>query len=126
MARTTPEQVTALAQLADGTDVLGYIEAATSVVNEMATCSGLDAIRLELIERYLAAHFAFVAGAPTGATVTTKSIGGASTAYNRPAMGDGPMASPYGATAIQLDTSRCLAGILMGPVKMTWLGKERT
>lgn len=126
MARTTPEQVIALAQMAEGTNVIGYIETATSIVNEIETCSGLGADRLELIERYLAAHFAFLAGVPTGASVASKSIGGASTSYNRPAVGDGVLASPYGATAIQLDTSRCLSGVLIGTVGIQWLGKART
>lgn len=124
--RTTPEQVRALGQIADTVNVVPYIEMATEFVTQLAACDkSLTSSRLELIERNLACHFAFTSGIPTGASVTSKSIGGASTSYARPQSGSGLQGSPYGLTALQLDTKRCLSGIMDGPVTITWLGTSR-
>lgn len=124
--RTTPDQVRALAQINDSVDVLPYIEVATEIVNQLAVCDRqLTPTRLELIERNLAAHYAFTSGVPTAASIASKSISGASTSYSRTSNGSGLASSPYGLTAAQLDTRRCLSGILDGGVSIEWLGTER-
>jgi hypothetical protein len=124
--RTTSEQVRALGQIADSVNVIPYIEMATEFVTQLAACDkSLTSSRLELIERNLACHFAFTSGVPTAASVSSKSIGGASTSYNRMPAGNGLQGSPYGLAALQLDTKRCLVGIMDGPVEIIWLGKKR-
>jgi len=125
--RTTPDAVRALAQISSSVEVVGYIEVATNVVDELATCDRqITPERLEIIERYLACHFAYMAGVTTAASVASKSIAGASTSFVRPSSSDsGIKGSPYGMTAIQLDTRRCLVGILEGPIVITWLGTQR-
>jgi hypothetical protein len=121
--RTTASQVRALAQIDSAINVDPYIETAHMFTNDLASCAQLDDTRLELIERHLAAHFAFMSGVVTGASIASKSIGGASTSYSRP-QGSGKLTdTPYGLTAIQLDSSKCLVGILEGPITITWLGK---
>lgn len=125
MPRTTPEQVIDLGKMETGTDVIGYIETATTIVDDLEACSAGTEQRLELIERYLACHFASIAGVETGASIASKSIGGASTSYSRQASAEIDQ-TPYSKTAIALDASRCLYGILYGAASFTWLGKERT
>jgi len=123
--RTTASQVRAVAQIDETINVDAYMETAHVFVNDLAACATLDDARLELIERYLSAHFAYMAGVTTGVSIASKSIAGANTSYTRP-QGQGRLSdSSYGLTAIQLDTSRCLVGILEGPVSLTWLGTDR-
>lgn len=64
MPRTTPAQVRLIVKTRAGVDLVPFIETANSLVTER--CAGhlkedgtpfLSAARLELIERYLAAHF---------------------------------------------------------------------
>jgi hypothetical protein len=124
--RTTPDQVIAMGKMPEGTDVVPYIEIATNIVDDLAKCDkSLDSTKLELIERCLACHYAYTSGVSTGASITSKSIGGASTSFSRPTGGTGLQGSPYGLTALQLDKKRCLVGILDGQVSITWLGTSR-
>jgi hypothetical protein len=124
--RTTEEQVRALAGLPDSIHVLSYMEMATAIVDDLVKYAKgkLDDPRLELIERNLSAHYAQVSGASTASSVTSKAIAGASSSFNR----GNPQAvtgTPYGLTAVQLDTTRCLVGIMEGPVQAIWLGTSR-
>jgi hypothetical protein len=122
--RTNPFKVRELGGISESTNVDSYIEIAHQITNDLVECSKIrDEHRLELIERNLACHFAYISGVATAASITSKSIGGASTSYGRPQASTGVSSSPYSTTAIQLDSTMCLAGILNGPVKLTWLGK---
>lgn len=124
--RTTATKVRDLAKISEEVDVLPYMEIANALVTDIAACSKLNDTRLELIERNLAAHYAFMAGVHTAASVTSKSIGGASTSYARAQRSAGLEGSPYGETARTLDTSGCLLRAINGAPTMTWLGTERT
>lgn len=124
--RTTDIQVRQMASIPEGVNVIPFIEMASAIVDDLESCARgkLKDQRLELIERNLACHFAQVSGAPTASSVTSKSIAGASTSFNRgnptPITG-----TPYGQMAVQLDSTRCLVGILEGPVDVVWLGTAR-
>lgn len=123
--RTTESSVRSLAGLKDTFDVLPYIEIAGKFISDYETCSGVtDEDRLELLERIMAAHYATVAGAPTRASVTSKSIGGASTSYGRQKTGEGPEGTTYSRMARDLDTTRCIDSLLRGEVGVTWLGED--
>lgn len=124
--RTTATQVRALAGIAESQDVEPFIETANAFIDTLAAKTSVhDDRRLELIERHLAAHLAFLAGVATAASVTSKSIAGASTSYNRASLGTGLAGSPYGLAAKQLDTTAHLIGIMEGTVQVLWLGTPR-
>lgn len=124
--RTTPDNVRALAQIADGVDLTPYVETAATFIDELEKKTSVHtANRLELIERHLAAHLAYAAGILTAASVTSKSIAGASTSYGRLPPGTGLAGSPYGLTAIQLDTTRHLLGIMDGRVEVRFMNGGR-
>lgn len=122
--RTTEEQVRELAGIPTSKTVSQYIEIATAITDQVAACNPLlSATILELIERNLAAHYAYVSGVKTDASVSSKSIGRASTSFSRATSSNNR--SPYLETAMNLDTGRCLIGIIEGPVSIQWLGTER-
>lgn len=127
MPRTTAADVRALAGLSSTYDVDAFIEIASAFIDDYVTCSGVsDATRLELLERIMAAHYATVSGAPTKASVSSKSIGGASTSYSRQQSGEGVEASQYSRMARDLDTTDCIDSLLRGSVGVTWLGDDLT
>lgn len=57
MARTTDEQVAGIIEWDSTIDLAPFIEIATDLVDEVCGGSGYSDTRLELIERWLAAHF---------------------------------------------------------------------
>lgn len=57
MARTTSELVGGIVEVADGVDLAPFILSANELVTELCTGSNYSDDRLELIERWLAAHF---------------------------------------------------------------------
>lgn len=124
--RTTATAVRNLAKISEEVDVLPYMEIANELVTEIAGCSKLNDTRLELIERNLAAHYAFMSGITTAASVTSKSIGGASTSFSRTGRSTGLEGSPYGEAARMLDPSGCLLRAINGAPTITWLGTPRT
>lgn len=109
----------------DGTTVLDrFIDTAASLTNKVSTndtASELDAADLELIERYLAAHFYCLADP----LYASKSTGGASGSFQGQT-GMGLDFTPYGQTAKRLDVTGYLARLDM-PTRpkagSIWLGK---
>jgi len=125
MTRTTALAVRTLAGLPSTYSVDAYIEIASAFIDDYVSCSGItDATRLELLERAMAAHYATVAGAPTQSSITSKSIGGASTSYNRQQTGEGVLGSSYARMAQDLDSTGCINSLLQGAVNVTWLGED--
>lgn len=128
MARTTAELVQGVlmddygARL-DGSlpDLTPYIDTASALVDDVATCAAakrktLSAAKLELIERWMAAHYYTKADR----VPSSKSTGGASSSY----ITDPEIPEPYKAAALDLDTSGCLSAILSRKrAGATWLGK---
>lgn len=55
--RTTDSAVGAIIDITSGTDITPFIEAASAVVDDHCAPLAYGATRLELIERWLAAHF---------------------------------------------------------------------
>lgn len=133
MARTTSSLVIALLGNSathpkglgnyDGvSDVTQWIDSATAIVDRVATCATgkgitLSTTELELIERWLAAHY-YTKYDPLYAS---KSTGRASASFIQ----DPKVPERYKAGALDLDPSGCLAGILAGArAGAAWLGKR--
>lgn len=106
-----------------------FIDTAASMVDDLVECATakgktLSAGKLELIERWLAAHF-YV---QSDQTYASKSTEGASASFH----GQTAMyleSSRYGQTAMRLDTSGCLDGRGGSERKVAggfWLGKRRS
>lgn len=131
MARTTSALVQGVLQgdygpLPNGNnpDLTPYIDTASSVVDDVVACAArkgktLSDAKLELIERWLAAHHYAVMDKP----FQSSSTAGASASYNgQTAMGYN--ATLYGQSAINLDSSGCLRNIDSNQkASMKWLGK---
>lgn len=133
MARTTSTAVIAVllddyGPRGDGTlpDLTAFVETASAVVDDVEDCAAardrtLGSTRLELIERWLAAHFYAVSDQP----YRSKSTADASATFQ----GDTAMyfeATKYGQTAMRLDPSGCLAaigGAAPARARAFWLGK---
>jgi hypothetical protein len=131
MARTTSAAVQGVlmddyGKKADGSfpSLDPFISSANVVVTRVATCAvakskTLTAAELELIERWLAAHFYAVSDKP----YTSKSTQGASASFN----GQTAMAldaTLYGQQAKVIDYSGCLESISKRQMAaLTWLGK---
>lgn len=106
------------------TDLSPFVEAASSLVDDVVTCAAeddvtLSAAKLELIERWLSAHF-YAALDPT---VKSEATDGASASYEgKEESGLGE--TRYGRRALSLDTSGCLVTLSSGiRASVTWLGK---
>ncbi len=125
MARTVTNAVKGiLGRQYDGeTSLLGFIETATALVTEVDTCATamgvtLSSTMLELIERWLAAHYY----AHSDQLFAKKKTGDASATFQGE-FGKGLDSTQYGQTAKRLDTSGCLASLDKGSkASMEWLG----
>lgn len=105
MARTTPELVKKI--FPTNIDVVPFIEAASVIVEGRLGGSGLSALELAEIERWLTAHFLAIRKPQK----KSQTIGGASESYNLPNPGIGIAGTAYGQQAIALDSSGTLANI---------------
>lgn len=99
-----------------------FIDAATVVIDRVATCAidkgkTLTAAELELIERWLAAHFY----TRIDTTYASRSVGGASGSFHGQT-GTHLDASFYGQTAANLDYSGCLIAIIKRQVAQGFWG----
>lgn len=128
MARTTSsavEQVLLGDYASDSSPSLTpFIEAASAVVDRVETCSddkeiALSDAELELIERWLAAHFYAMTDQPYAETETLTSR-----AKFQGQTGMGLDASKYGQMAKVLDYSGCLAEVGNPRVGGFWLGRR--
>lgn len=118
--RTTEAAVRAISGIKDTVDVSSYIDVATNIVDDIEATgdSCLNDAKLELIERYLAAHFASL----VNRRVTSKSIAGASTSFEGSVSGEGFDLTPFGQQAKLLDCTGLLSELPLKKVSMTWLG----
>lgn len=108
------------------TDLTPFIESASALIDDVATCAiakgqTINAIRLELLERWTAAHVymemkrQFAARSVQGA-VTGGSFTGQFQMYFEK--------TTYGQMAMVLDTTGCLKSLAQGQrASMDWLGK---
>lgn len=119
--RTTATAVRTIGGFPTSLDVDAFIETASSLVDEVAACAGskLSDARLELIERWLSAHFAKI----MSPDVISKSIAGASVSYDgRGKGGQGLSSTSYGQQALLLDSSGCLLKITSRRPVISWIG----
>lgn len=127
MARTNSNAVQAI--LGDNydsnIDLDPFIDTASAVVDEIEDCASerditMSSTLLELIERWLAAHFY----AHADPLYQSRSTGGASATFQGQT-GMGLESTVYGQTALRLDKSGCLAYMdeKSEPVQVIWLGK---
>ena len=123
MARTTTAAVEALlaGHYKSTISTQQFIDAATLVIDRVVTCATAKgfthtAAELEMIERYLAAHYY----TKSDAYMTSKSTGGASASWSRSPEGD------FLTVAKDLDPSNCLAAtIARTTAGMAWLGSTQ-
>lgn len=105
-------------------DLQAFIDTASLIVSRVNTCATTKGVtlsteELEMIERYLAAHYFSHADQ----LYQSKSTNGASGSFQGQT-GKGIESSQYGMTALQLDPSGCLNAITKGArASVTWGGK---
>ena len=134
MARTTVQAVEGILLDNYGPDEDGvspsltpFIEAANSLVSRVATCATtrgitLSAAELELIERWLAAHFYSVSDRPLQEEKTLDAFGKFQGKTDM-----GLNSSYFGQTAKDVDPSGCLASLTSRKrITMNWLGKAKS
>ncbi len=119
--RTTPALVRALGGFPVSFDLDASIATANLLVDDVAATGDacLSPKKLELIERWLAAHFA----ALNSQKVVSKSIAGASASYEGSVSGgEGISLTRFGQQAMALDCSGYLRNLDKPKPKMEWLG----
>lgn len=109
-ARTTAAKVKGIIRFDPSIDdVSPMIETANQLVTELCAnvspSPGYDADRLEMIERWLAAHFLAV----QDPRYVSESLGAASVSYQQGQLGMNLSMTPYGQQALLLDTAGALA-----------------
>lgn len=136
MARTTSDNVKAILlpgrdyDTANAPSLAPFIDTASAIVDDVVTCLTrkgltLSATRLELIERWLAAHVY----QQSDQGYASRSTEGASASFQ----GQTAMyleGTKYGQMALSLETNGCLAAIASGKgnarARGFWLGKTRS
>lgn len=120
--RTTATQVILIAPcIPTTTDLSGYLATAHRLVDRVEECDGgskLTEEDLELIERWLAAHY----WALNNPRLASKGIGGANQSWHQGQLGMGLDATFYGQQALMFDVSGCLQKITADPVSLIWIG----
>lgn len=114
--RTTMDNVVALVKVPADTDVSPFIESASLIVDEELQNQGLSDARLELIERYLAAHF--VALAVEGGALIKTSAGLASDTY-ADIYGKGFHSTRFGQQALAFDPTGKISKLSLSSEKLT-------
>jgi hypothetical protein len=117
MPRTSSLAVEAIIDVVSGDDVMPFIEVANDVVTNVCGTAGYTATTLELIERWLAAHF-YAIRFPRA---TSQSMG-ASESYSN-VLGKALDQTTYGQQAKAIDYKGTLARAGMARATMFWLGK---
>lgn len=121
MARTTSAAVIAVLQgdydSESAPSLTPFIETAGVMVDEAAGADVLSAARLELVERWLAAHYYCMGDRP----YTSRSTGGASGSFAGQ-FSKGLESTPYGQTALAL-SGGLLAATGRRRAGAEWLGK---
>lgn len=127
-SNTTIEAVQSLLRRPD-VNVEAEIEAASMVISDLLqNCpafGGYSDEKLELIERYLAAHL-FVSNPANGGNVIEDQAGPIRRKYNPGVIGMGLNGSSYGQHLRLLDTSGCLSSLDKKRVKakVQWAGTK--
>lgn len=123
--RTTPGAVRAIGEsFPSSANLDPYIDTASKLVDKVAQCDTdgeMDDQHLELLERWLAAHFYAVTRRPAK---LSRKIGAASTTYHRGMLGKGYESSPYGQQALALDVTGCLRKLGRQKAGATWVGSR--
>lgn len=125
MPRTTADLVKGLIEVDSNIDLTPFIATANALVTEACVPKGYDDTRLELIERFLAAHF-YTLRDPRP---TSETAGPVSASYQS-RVGLYLSTSHYGQHAKLLDTKGGLATIEAAAskptrtVSATWVGKK--
>lgn len=119
MARTTSDAVGAIIEVDATIPLAPFIEAASSLIDAIATDSGHSDATLELIERWLSAHFYCM----RDPRVTSEKAGPVAASYQS-AVALKLNTSHYGQMAQVLDTSGLLTKLSLGKINatITWLG----
>jgi hypothetical protein len=125
--RTDEDDVRALLEVEDDVNVEQFMEVASELVEEICVPLGYSDTRLELIERWLSAHFVSV----KHARLTSESAGGISESYWSSA-GMCLDLTPYGQQVKLLDTLGGLAALDKdaknggkGKASVTWMGTSK-
>ena len=121
MVRTTESAVREIGDFSASLTLTPFIETASNLVDKVEECDTdgkNDDDDLELIERWLAAHFAAI----TNPQLTSKSLGSASSSFQKGTVGESLRATLFGQQALALDTSGCLDGFGKTKAKTGWLG----
>ncbi len=115
MSRTTAELVAGVLDV-DGDAVLAaYIDTANQLVTDLCTASGYSDFKLELIERWLAAHF-YATNRPR---TESEAISGASEKYEPIRVDLWLWNTKYGQQAAVIDTAGNLAAQMNALKKVT-------
>ena len=125
MPRTTDAAVQGIIEHDATISLTPFIEVANALVTELCLTSGYDATRLELIERWLSAHF-YAVRDPRVGFETVKGVGQSFTRK----IDYGLRVTHYGQQALLLDTAGNLASLnkrtkdgAKGTAGVSWLGK---
>ena len=126
--RTTEAAVEKIVEVDSTIDVEPFIEVANELVTEVCADSTYTAARLELIERWLSAHFYSI----RDMKVATEAAGSVSQTFQY-AVGLNLNVTVYGQQVLILDTDGSFAALqaqaksgTMRTVGITWLGKTTT
>lgn len=117
MARTTKELVEKIIELdatVNGGDISAFIETASALVDELCQPQGYSETRLELIERWLAAHFYAI----RDPRLTSEQAGSVQASYESK-VDLGLQLTRYGQQALMLDTKGGLAALNNQPKTAT-------
>ncbi len=129
MARTTAELVASVLDVEEDDVLAAYIDTANQLVSDVCTNSGYSSAKLELIERWLGAHFYAINRPRT----TMESIaGGTQEQYQKMITDLFLNNSPYGQQAMVIDTAGNLAAlcnrlkkVMGGSARTRWLGIDQ-
>src|SRR5512145_1460222 len=121
MARTTSVNVASIIEVDVSIDLAPFISVANELVTEKCVASGYTDERLELIERWLAAHF-YCTRDPR----PTREQAGPVSQSLQSVVDLGLNNSHYGQTAMLLDSAGNLRNLNKGQktASVTWLGNE--
>lgn len=121
--RTTSSAVSGIVEVSSGDDLTPFIETANALVTDICSPLGYDSTRLELIERWLAAHFYSI----YNVRVSQESAGSVQASYQYK-VDLNLNVTMYGQQAMLLDTKGGLASLQKrvidgaGKPNVAWMG----
>ena len=120
--RTTPDAVKGIINVEEGVDLTPFIQTASNLVDRVQEAdSTISESTLEIIERWLSAHFyALYKPRPL-----KESVGSANVTLQPFPGGKGLESTPYGQTALSLDPTGVLKSLSKGKTRVfvQWVGK---